>query len=196
MNPSGADIKKNTRNCYQAMASDSQRRQEMIENEKIIETVKDTIGQGLLLAEYTFDQLSLTIESDSVYKTLELLRDSPDLGFAFLTDICGVHYPEQPLPLGVVYHLHNMAENVRIRVKTYLPINNPEIQSVTGLFASANWMERETFDFYGIIFKGHPNLKRILNVEYLDYFPLRKEYPLEDPTREDKDNRFFGREAL
>ena len=89
-----------------------------------------------------------------------------------------------------------MAENVRIRVKTYLPINNPEIQSITGLFASANWMERETFDFYGIIFKGHPNLKRILNVEYLDYFPLRKEYPLEDPTREDKDNRFFGREAL
>jgi NADH-quinone oxidoreductase subunit C len=74
-----------------------------------------------------------------------------------------------------------------------LPLGNPVVPTVTDLFSGANWMERETYDFYGILFEGHPNLKRILNVEYLDYFPMRKEYPLEDPTREDKDNRFFGR---
>jgi NADH-quinone oxidoreductase subunit C len=71
--------------------------------------------------------------------------------------------------------------------------DKPAVRTVSDLFSAANWMERETYDFYGIIFEGHPNLKRILNVEYLDYFPMRKEYPLEDPTREDKDNRFFGR---
>jgi NADH-quinone oxidoreductase subunit C len=67
------------------------------------------------------------------------------------------------------------------------------VKSITSFFSAANWMERETYDFYGIIFEDHPNLKRILNVEYMDYFPMRKEYPLEDPTREDKDDRYFGR---
>jgi NADH-quinone oxidoreductase subunit C len=86
-----------------------------------------------------------------------------------------------------------MKEKSRIRIKTFVAMANPRLASLTSLFPAANWMERETFDFYGILFEGHPNLKRILNVEYLDYFPMRKEYPLEDPTRHDKDDRFFGR---
>jgi NADH-quinone oxidoreductase subunit C len=110
-----------------------------------------------------------------------------------LTDLCGIHYPDRGLPLGVVYHLHNLQENKRIRVKTYVTAGNPNVQTMTDLFETANWMERETYDFYGIIFDGHPNLKRILNVDYMDYFPLRKEYPLEDQTREDKNDKFFGR---
>jgi NADH-quinone oxidoreductase subunit C len=89
--------------------------------------------------------------------------------------------------------LHNLLKNKRIRIKTFVTAGNPTIETITDLFASANWMERETYDFYGIIFRGHPNLKRILNVEYMDYYPLRKEYPLEDPTRDDKTDRFFGR---
>ena len=93
----------------------------------------------------------------------------------------------------MVYLLHNLWKNTRIRVKTYLPISNPEIDTATNLFATANWMERETYDFYGVIFRGHPNLKRILNVDEMDYFPLRKEYPLEDATRGDKEDHFFGR---
>jgi NADH-quinone oxidoreductase subunit C len=113
--------------------------------------------------------------------------------FTFLTDLCGIHYPDNELQLGVIYHLHNLQDNIRIRIKTFVPVKLPEVPTITPHFESANWMERETFDFYGIIFTGHPNLKRILNVEYLDFFPLRKEIPLEDPTREDKDNRFFGR---
>jgi NADH-quinone oxidoreductase subunit C len=64
---------------------------------------------------------------------------------------------------------------------------------VTSLYAAANWMERETFDFYGIIFTGHPNLRRILNADEMDYFPLRKEFPLEDATRSDKEDKYFGR---
>jgi NADH-quinone oxidoreductase subunit C len=86
-----------------------------------------------------------------------------------------------------------MENNMRLRLKCFVPINKPEISSVTSLYSSANWMERETYDYYGFIFTGHPNLKRILNVDEMDYFPLRKEYPLEDATRTDKDDKYFGR---
>ena len=86
-----------------------------------------------------------------------------------------------------------MQDNVRVRFKIFTDINQPDVYTVTGLFSAANWLERETYDFFGVNFIGHPNLKRILNVEEMDYFPLRKEYPLEDQTRIDKDDQMFGR---
>lgn len=137
------------------------------------------------------DILTFTVRKQSIVEVVQFLKEV--LGFQFLTDLCGIHYPEQELALGVVYHLHNFQTNTRIRVKTFTSIEKPQIDTLTNLFSSANWMERETYDFFGIDFVGHPNLIRILNVEYLDYFPLRKEYPLEDQTRKDKDDRFFGR---
>jgi NADH-quinone oxidoreductase subunit C len=130
------------------------------------------------------------VEKERIRDILIHLKEKQ--GFIFLTDLCGVHYPDSETPFAVVYHLHNLVENVRLRLKVFL-VSEPQIDTVCDIFSSANWMERETYDFYGIDFKGHPNQIRILNVEYLDYFPLRKEYPLEDPTREDKDDRFFGR---
>jgi NADH-quinone oxidoreductase subunit C len=105
-----------------------------------------------------------------------------------------VNYPDQPgRELAVVYHLHNLQENIRIRFKVFTSITEPDIYTASKLFSAANWMERETFDFYGVNFVGHPNLKRILNVDEMDYFPMRKEYPLEDQTRVDKDDEMFGR---
>ncbi|HNC30333.1 MAG TPA: NADH-quinone oxidoreductase subunit C, partial [Cyclobacteriaceae bacterium] len=73
------------------------------------------------------------------------------------------------------------------------PEEKPTVPTLTNVFPAANWMERETYDFFGVIFEGHPNLIRILNVEEMTIFPLRKEYPLEDQTREDKNNDMFGR---
>lgn len=139
----------------------------------------------------TSDILTITVRKQSIVEVIQFLKEV--LGFQFLTDLCGIHYPEQELALGVVYHLHNFQTNTRIRVKTFTSIEKPQIDTLTNLFSSANWMERETYDFFGIDFVGHPNLIRILNVEYMDYFPMRKEYPLEDQTRKDKDDRFFGR---
>jgi len=86
-------------------------------------------------------------------------------------------------------------ENVRMRVKVSLSIEDPAIPSATSLWPTANWMERQEYDFFGIQFQGHPNLVRILNVDDLDVFPMRKEYKLEDGTRTDKDDRFFGRDG-
>jgi NADH-quinone oxidoreductase subunit C len=82
---------------------------------------------------------------------------------------------------------------VRIRFKIYVPVSKPDVFTATQLYATANWMERETYDFFGVNFVGHPNLKRVLNVDEMDYFPLRKEFPLEDQTRIDKDDEMFGR---
>jgi NADH-quinone oxidoreductase subunit C len=165
----------------------------MEERKDIISVLKATFGSAIISEDSSGDMPVVTVASPLLYSVIQFLKEDPDSGYNFLTDICGIHYPANELPLGIVYHLHNLTKNLRIRVKTFVPLSKPEVSTLTPLFLSANWMERETYDFYGIIFVGHPNLKRILNVEYLDFFPMRKEYPLEDPTREDKDNRFFGR---
>ncbi|MDH6307915.1 NADH-quinone oxidoreductase subunit C [Dysgonomonas sp. PFB1-18] len=139
---------------------------------------------------FTFEATPAVIKD-----VIRFMRDDETLRFNFLTDLCGVHYPdnEKDNQFAVVYLLHNWIDNVRVRVKTFLNGAKPEVDTVTGVFDAANWMERETYDFYGIIFKGHPNLKRILNDEGMVSFPMRKDYPLEDSGRTDKDDRFFGR---
>jgi NADH-quinone oxidoreductase subunit C len=125
---------------------------------------------------------------------LQFLYDDTELRFQFLTTLCAVHYPDQKgRELAVVYHVHNLQDNVRIRFKVFTDINTPDIFTATNLYSAANWMERETYDFFGVNFIGHPNLKRILNVDEMDYFPMRKEFPLEDGTRIDKDDAMFGR---
>ena len=166
----------------------------MIENQHITEALSGEIGGHLLRTEVLSGIPTYTVSLEAIHNTIRFLKETPGLEFEFLTDLCGVHFPDNPEPFGVVYLMHNMREQSRIRVKVFLSREDPSVPTVTDLFSAANWMERETYDFYGISFIGHPNLIRILNVEYLDYFPMRKEYPLEDPTREDKDNRFFGRE--
>ena len=160
--------------------------QQLIEN-----SLKEKFQNEIVSFDESSDILTVTVDKSSIVDVIQFIKE--DLGYQFLTDLCGIHYPEQELQLGVVYHLHNFLENTRIRVKTFTSLAEPEIFSITEIFSAANWMERETFDFFGVIFVNHPNLIRILNVEYLDYYPLRKEYPLEDQTRTDKDDRFFGR---
>lgn len=164
-----------------------------MENSFIIDKLYKAFGQDILKMDTSSDILAFTVACPVIHEVICFLKENENMNFNFLTDLCGIHYPDRGLPLGVVYHLHNLAENKRLRIKTFVTLNDPNIPTVTDLFSSANWMERETYDFYGIVFTGHPNLKRILNVEYMDFFPMRKEYPLEDPTREDKDDRYFGR---
>ena len=125
---------------------------------------------------------------------MKFLKEDHELNFHFLTTQCGIHYPDNKAPgVGVVYHLHNLIKNTRLRVEAFFSIENPFIDSLTPLWSAANWMERETYDFYGIIFEGHPDLRRILNVDDMDYFPMLKQYPLEEATREDKNDKMFGR---
>jgi NADH-quinone oxidoreductase subunit C len=95
--------------------------------------------------------------------------------------------------LGLQVLLYNMRKGQRLRVTCSFPIESPEVKSLTPLFPAANWMERESYDFFGIRFAGHPNLKRILNIETMTVFPMRKDFPLEDQSRDDKNDQMFGR---
>lgn len=160
-------------------------------NKEIIEQLINKFSENDITIDSNNEILSLTVPSTLIRHVILFLKE--EIRFNFLTDICGVHYPEKHLALGVVYHLHNFEKNIRIRIKTFVKTETPVIETICGIFSAANWMERETYDFFGILFEGHPNLKRILNMDNMDYFPMRKEYPLEDELREDKNNSFFGR---
>lgn len=163
-------------------------------HEMIKEKLDAQFGDRILAWEESYGMPSFTVQADQNLKVLSFLNDEPSMGFQFMTDLTAVHYPERKgEEIAVVYHLHNLSENVRLRMKVFVPIEKPDVYTASGLFSAANWMERETFDFYGVNFIGHPNLKRILNVDEMDYFPLRKEFPLEDQTRIDKDDEMFGR---
>ena len=133
------------------------------------------------------DMLTISVQKEVIQEVLLLLRDDDELQYNFLTTLCGMHYPTTD-ELGVVYHLHSFVNNHRIRIKTSAPVSDPRIATATTLWPSANWMERETYDFFGILFEGHPNLTRILNVDDMVDFPMRKEFPMEDQTRDDKDD--------
>jgi NADH-quinone oxidoreductase subunit C len=163
-------------------------------NQYIQEKLQEKFGDLVSNFEESYGLLSFEATAANNLKVLQFLYDEPSLQFQFLTDLCGVNFPDDAgREISVVYHLHNLTENVRLRFKIFVPVTVPDVFTACHLFSSANWMERETYDFYGVNFVGHPNLKRILNVDEMDYFPLRKEYPLEDQTRIDKDDEMFGR---
>ena len=163
-------------------------------NETIKTRLIEKFGDQVSNFEEPYGLLTFEAPKEMNLKVMQFLYDDAELRFQFLTDLTAVNYPDkQGRELAVVYHLHNLADNIRIRFKVFADINTPEIFTATQLYASANWMERETFDFFGVKFVGHPNLKRILNVDEMTYFPLLKQYPLEDQTRIDKDDAMFGR---
>ncbi len=163
-------------------------------NELIQHKLIDKFGDQLTDWVQPYGMLTFTAPKELNLKILQFLYDDPELKFQFLTDLQAVHYPDNPgAELAVVYHLHNLTDNIRIRFKVFTAIATPDVFSATSLYSAANFMERETFDFFGVNFTGHPNLIRILNVDEMDYFPMRKEFPLEDQSRTDKDDEMFGR---
>jgi len=168
-----------------------------LETTIIQEKLTQKFGEKVLDFCMSKDIFSFEVVPSKLHDLIQTLRDDEELNFNFLTDLCGIHFPEndENHQFAVVYHLHNWIENTRIRVKTYLTAD-PEVMSIADLFLCANWMERETWDFYGINFVGHPQLKRILNMDEMISHPMRKEFPMEDGGRTDKDDRFFGRTMI
>lgn len=162
-------------------------------SEFVLEAINREFPDAVISVSEPYGFLTLEVKKEALKKIIHHLKES-SLGFMFLTDICGIHYPDQQdKEIGIIYHLHNLEENFRIRIKAFFSQQTAEVETITDLFSGANWMERETFDFYGIHFAGHPDLRTILNSEELGYHPMRKEYSLEDGTRTDKDDTMFGR---
>ncbi|MBC7744318.1 MAG: NADH-quinone oxidoreductase subunit C [Flavobacterium sp.] len=162
-------------------------------SQAIFQKISTRFNEKITIPTHPYGLLTFETNNENIKEILKFLKEDNELKFNYLTDITGIHYPEQDLPIGVIYHLHSLVNNVRVRIKVFLNGDNPVIPTATDLWQGANWMERETYDFFGIIFEGHPNLTRILNVDEMTVFPMRREYPLEDPNRVDKKDYFFGR---
>lgn len=166
----------------------------MFTNEQLAQHIINQFGDAVSDFDDPYDLLTFSTTREQIVALIAYLRDEPTLQVNFLTDITAVHYPDSPgKEYCVVYHLHSFVNNFRLRIKVFLTADDMHIPTMVPLFAGANWMERETFDYFGILFDGHPDLRRILNMEEMDYHPMRKEYPLEDATREDKIDALFGR---
>ncbi|HLG03746.1 MAG TPA: NADH-quinone oxidoreductase subunit C [Bacteroidia bacterium] len=160
----------------------------------VLSLLKAPFGDAIESAEIAYDCPVFTLKREKIYEAIKFLKEDERLNFHFLTTLCGLHYPENKgREFGVMYQLHNMPKNQMVRLKTFFPASDLNVPTITPLWPSANWMERQEFDFFGIIFKDHPDLRRILNMDDITFFPMRKDFPLEDPTRDDKDDTMFGR---
>lgn len=146
--------------------------------------MKQTIG---LLTKYFDDVVEvkpglrdetfvLLKDASRIREAMELLRDN---GFSMLIDLTAVHYPNGESKFELIYNMLSMDRNLRLILKVFLKDDYPEVESVSSVFKTANWYEREVFDMFGVRFNNHPNLKRILMWEDYEGHPLRKEFPLE-----------------
>jgi NADH-quinone oxidoreductase subunit C len=160
----------------------------------ITDKLKQKFGDGLISAEMQYDMPVFVVQKSNIFEVLQTLKEDTDLQFNFLTTLCGIHMPDNKgAEMGVMYQLQNMVKNQRVRVKIFMPIEDLKVPTITTLWPAANWMERQEYDFFGLNFIGHPDLRRILNMDEMNYFPMRKEYPLEDGSRDDKNDKMFGR---
>ncbi|MEQ8664454.1 MAG: NADH-quinone oxidoreductase subunit C [Rhodospirillales bacterium] len=127
--------------------------------------------------EVLLDELVVRARREDIVRVLTFLRDDVNCQFKILVDICGVDYPEDPERFEVVYNLLSLAHNLRIRIKVRAS-EGEAVPSATGVFSSADWFERETWDLYGIYFSDHPDLRRLLTDYGFEGHPLRKDFPL------------------
>jgi NADH-quinone oxidoreductase subunit C len=139
--------------------------------------VKAALPDALLDTRLAVNELTLLIERSRIADAAKFLRDDPAWRFKILIDLCGADYPDRAERFEVVYHFLSVYENLRVRLKVQTDALTP-VPSIVGLFPAANWYERETFDLYGVLFDGHPDLRRILTDYGFRGHPLRKDFPL------------------
>ena len=147
-------------------------------NQAIVEKLKSRFPDGVVdVVEYRGD-LTVVVKKDLIVQVCEFLKIDPDLAFDMVIDILGVDMFRPEERFEVVYNLYSLKGKIYVRLKVRVEESDPVVPSVTGVWAGANWYERETFDMIGIKFSGHPDLRRLYMPEEYEYFPLRKDVPL------------------
>ena len=144
---------------------------------ELAEHIELGLGESLVSRKVEYGELTLTVNATDILDAIRFLRDNSSCKFVNLTDICGVDYPSREKRFDVVYHFLSPVQNQRVRVKVATDENTP-VASLTPLFPGAEWFEREAYDMYGILFSGHPDLRRILTDYGFDGYPLRKDFPV------------------
>lgn len=149
----------------------------MADGEQAVARLRERFPEAVVGAGSFRDQHWVGLRLDRVVEVCRFLRDDPETSYDFLVDVTAVHWPDQPQPFEVVWHLFSYAHNDRLRVKARAGAD-AVAPSLSGLWKSAEWNEREAFDMFGVRFAGHPDLRRILMPDDYTDFPLRKEFPL------------------
>ncbi|NVK36181.1 MAG: NADH-quinone oxidoreductase subunit C [Rhodobacteraceae bacterium] len=144
---------------------------------ELAEHIELALGESLLSWAVEYGELTVSTNASDILSVIRFLRDNSSCKFINLTDVCGVDWPAREKRFDVVYHLLSPVQNIRIRVKVATD-EQSYVPSITGLFPAAEWFEREAYDMYGILFSGHPDLRRILTDYGFDGHPLRKDFPV------------------
>jgi NADH-quinone oxidoreductase subunit C len=145
--------------------------------EQLGQTIAGALAGSVLEHTVVAGELTIHVVPADIVKVTTFLRDDPRLKFVFFSDVTAVDWPQREKRFDVVYHLLSPTKNVRIRIKAAIAENEP-IPSVVGVYPGANWFEREAYDLYGVVFSGHPDLRRILTDYGFEGHPLRKDFPL------------------
>lgn len=147
-------------------------------NDAVLRKLRDRFPDAIVDAAEFRDELTVTVKNERLVEICTFLRDDADCAFNLLADACGIDMFTPVSRFGVVYNLYSITRKHRIRLKTFTEESDPVVPTVTGVWPTANWHERETFDMFGISFSGHPDLRRIYMSEDFEYHPLRKDFPL------------------
>ena len=139
--------------------------------------LKDKLGDDIADSVIAYGELAVTVEPGDIVKVTTFLRDDPKCRFISIIDVCGADYPSRAKRFDVVYHLLSPKQNLRLRIKVQAD-EETLVPSITGVYPGADWFERETYDLYGVLFSGHPDLRRLLTDYGFEGYPLRKDFPL------------------
>ena len=143
----------------------------------VLSKLRETFGDAIVATHSDFGDDTAVVRREKIVDICTFLRDDPALRFDMAMDLTGVDYLGEEPRFEVVYHLYSLEKRHRVRIKARVPEDDPVIDSVVPVWVGIDWYEREAYDMYGIVFRGHPNLKRILLYESFVGHPLRKDYP-------------------
>jgi NADH-quinone oxidoreductase subunit C len=147
-------------------------------NQRVLDTLKAQFGEAILEATEFRGELTVVVPKERIVEVCRFLKSDPELRYDLLSDLCGIDMYTPVKRFGVVYNLYSLKNKHRIRLKTFTEEEDPRVPTVTSVWATANWHERETYDMFGIVFDGHPDLRRIYMPEEFEHHPLRKDFPL------------------
>jgi NADH-quinone oxidoreductase subunit C len=147
-------------------------------NQSVLEKLKSKFGAVVLESNEFRGELTVVVAKDRIVEICTFLKTDADLAYELLADLCGIDMATPEKRFGVIYNLYSYKTKHRIRLKVFTEEEDPKVPTVTGVWGTANWHERETYDMFGIVFEGHPDLRRMYLPEEFEYHPLRKDFPL------------------
>ncbi len=149
-----------------------------MDNQTVLDRLKARFGEAILESKEFRGELSVVVPPEQIVNVCSYVKSDPDLAYEFLSDLCGIDMYTPERRFGVIYNVLSFRNKHRFRIKTFVDESSPRVPTVTSVWGSANCAEREAFDMFGIVFEGHPDLRRMYMPEDFEYFPLRKDFPL------------------